>query len=139
MLGWLLLHFLFILIHTTVIVINTIGWLIPTLRPLQRILLTITWLSWIAGALWMQTPGYCFLTDWHWQIQKHLFGHPPQESSFITWAIHQICQCTLPEPTIDATVALLMIIITIGTIITSYTDFKKRKKRKHTQPPKPQQ
>jgi Protein of Unknown function (DUF2784) len=68
-----LLDTAFFIFHTLVIAINVLGWIPRRTRRLHAIVLGITALSWFAlGPLLGYQMGYCFCTDWHWQVRRQL-------------------------------------------------------------------
>jgi len=70
LLYWFLNVFFFA-IHFILIVFNLFGWIFPRFRRLHLISIGITAFSWlILGAFYGW--GYCFLTDWHYQIRNDL-------------------------------------------------------------------
>jgi hypothetical protein len=56
-------------LHIGVILINLLGWIPRRTRVLQRWAIGLTLLSWLALSPWFGL-GYCFLTDWHWQVLR---------------------------------------------------------------------
>jgi MFS family permease len=68
-----ILDIAFFVFHTAVIVINLVGWIFPATRKLHRAVLAVTAFSWFGlGPLLGYPIGYCFCTDWHWQIRRAL-------------------------------------------------------------------
>jgi hypothetical protein len=56
-------------LHIGVILINLAGWIPRRTRVLQRWVIALTLLSWLALSPWFGL-GYCFLTDWHWRVMR---------------------------------------------------------------------
>ncbi len=82
----ILLHifdYFFLLFHLGVILINVFGWLFVKTRRLQVIILFTTLFSWVALGF-IYGWGYCFLTDWHWDILTQLDSRPI-ESSYVQY------------------------------------------------------
>jgi hypothetical protein len=65
------LNILFFVLHLVVLIFNLIGWIWRSTRRWHLISVGITLLSWIGFGYWYGW-GYCFLTDWHWQIRREL-------------------------------------------------------------------
>ncbi|QFZ55337.1 DUF2784 domain-containing protein [Oceanihabitans sp. IOP_32] len=80
-------YFLFAF-HTVLIFFNLFGWLHPRLRKLNLISLLVTFGSWFLLGLW-QGWGYCFLTDWHYQILRAL-GETNLPSSYIAFLVEKL-------------------------------------------------
>lgn len=62
--------------HVAIILFVLTGWILPQTRKLHLIVLVVTILSWIGLGIFYGW-GYCFWTDWHWQV-RDLLGkkHP---------------------------------------------------------------
>lgn len=54
-------------IHLSVIFFNLLGWIFERTKRLHLMLVCLTLGSWV-GLGFKFGLGYCFLTDWHWQI-----------------------------------------------------------------------
>jgi hypothetical protein len=58
-------------VHLAVIALSTFGWLWSRFHVLHVALLISILLSWgVAGIFY--GFGYCFLTDWHWEVRRRL-------------------------------------------------------------------
>ena len=62
-----LLHIL----HISIIIINLTFWMSTRTLRLAQVTLGLTLISWI-GFGFSYGLGYCFLTDWHWQVKEAL-------------------------------------------------------------------
>lgn len=78
----------FYVLHTVLILFNLFGWLHPRLRRLHLISLLITLASWGLLGIW-KGWGYCFLTDWHYQILRAL-GEKNMPSSYIAFLVEKL-------------------------------------------------
>lgn len=68
------LNILFFVLHTAVLIFNLTGWIFPRTRALHLFCLAATLFSWfVMGAA--KGMGYCFCTDWHFQIRRELGLH----------------------------------------------------------------
>jgi len=70
-------------LHLAVILFNLVGWIWPSTRRLHQVFVVGTALSWFGGGIFYGW-GYCFLTDWHWQVKREL-GETNLPSSFIKY------------------------------------------------------
>lgn len=61
------MSFLFHILHLTVIAANLTGWMFPRTRRAHLLLVTMTLFSWVVPGF-RYGLGYCFVTDWHWQV-----------------------------------------------------------------------
>ena len=69
--------------HTFVILFNMFGWIWKPLRKWHIALVVITAFSWfVIGGLMGYGWGYCFCTDWHWQVRRAL-GYNDGNISYI--------------------------------------------------------
>lgn len=105
---------LLLILHLLVIFINVLGWWPRRTRPLQRWTLLLTGFSWLGcGAFYGW--GYCFLTDWHWDI-KRARGELDIPRSFLQYVLQKYLGVYLPNNLVDtiaATVLVLVLLITI--------------------------
>lgn len=82
-----LLHFLnifFFIFHTVLVLFNLFGWIFRKTRKLHFIVLMITLFSWTILGIW-KGFGYCFLTDWHYDVLRELdkTGMPKNYIAFL--------------------------------------------------------
>jgi hypothetical protein len=75
--------FLFFWLHIIIIFFNLFGWAFPFFRKWHLLLVAITLFSWLVMGFWYGF-GYCFLTDWHWQI-KYKLGETGLPASFVKY------------------------------------------------------
>lgn len=71
----------FIVFHTALILFNLLGWIWKRTRRLNLATLLLTAFSWIILGIWYGF-GYCFCTDWHWQVRRKL-GYTDMPNSYI--------------------------------------------------------
>ncbi len=74
--------------HTVLILFNLFGWMFRKWRKLNLITLLLTFGSWFLLGLW-KGWGYCFLTDWHYQILRAL-GEKNLPSSYIAFFVEKL-------------------------------------------------
>lgn len=80
-----ILDIFFCLFHTILIFFNLFGWLFTKVHKLHICIITATLLSWI-GLGFFYGWGYCFLTDWHFQVLYKL-GETNLPQSYITYLV----------------------------------------------------
>lgn len=66
------LDLFFIVFHTSLTLFNALGWIWKKTRLLNLITLFFTGASWLFLGLIVGTPGYCPLTDWHFDVLEKL-------------------------------------------------------------------
>ena len=102
-------------LHIVVILFNLTGWIWKKTRRLHLVLVTLTFVSWFLLGLFFGW-GYCFLTDWHWDV-KHRLGETNLPSSFITYAANAVSNRSVdPQLTDMVTLVsfLVVLVITLG-------------------------
>lgn len=104
------IDYFFILFHSTLILFNIFGWIIPRWRFANFISLSLTAFSWFILGIWYGI-GYCPFTDWHWKVRQ-LLGYDDESGSYIHFLILKIFGVNLPENWVDT-----------GTVILFFTAF----------------
>jgi Protein of Unknown function (DUF2784) len=113
---------LFFVFHICLILFNLFGWLFKPLRKWNLITLMLTAFSWFAlGAFY--GFGYCFLTDWHWQIREKL-GYPNPFNSYIQFLITSLFPISVSEQLVNILTATLFFAALIMSLI---SNLKRRK------------
>lgn len=86
---WLHLgNWFFIIFHTGLIVFNIFGWIFKKTRKLHLFTLSVTLFSWLVLGIW-KGFGYCFLTDWHYNILRQL-GKTNLPDSYIFFLVETL-------------------------------------------------
>ncbi len=106
------LDIFFVIFHCLLILFNLFGWIWPKTRKLHRISLGLTVFSWLVPGIWYGF-GYCFLTDWHWDIKEKL-GHTGLPASFNTWLFRQAGIHLEPHTVDIITVVSLVVVVLIA-------------------------
>jgi hypothetical protein len=73
------LNYFFFAFHTLFTLFNITGWMFRPTRKWNLVTLLLTAFSWFVLGIWYGW-GYCFCTDWHWQVREHLGYHDQQDS-----------------------------------------------------------
>lgn len=113
LLDWLL-HFL----HIAVILINTTFWIWPKTLRLAQVMLVLTAISWFGFGV-AYGFGYCFLTDWQWQVKEKL-GETGLPQSYIKYALDSLTEKDWSPVLVDSLTVLVFVISVIGCAIMSY-------------------
>ncbi|HCN84632.1 MAG TPA: DUF2784 domain-containing protein, partial [Sphingobacteriaceae bacterium] len=79
------LNIFFFVFHTLFTVFNVVGWIFPKTRRLHLITMSLTAFSWFILGIWYGW-GYCFCTDWHWDVREKL-GYHDRSNSYIHFLI----------------------------------------------------
>ena len=120
------LDILFTILHIVITLFNVVGWIFPKTRKLHLITIGLTFASWFILGFWYGF-GYCFLTDWHWDVKNKL-GETDLPSSFIKYFADKISGKDI-SATLANNVTLTIFIITI--ILTIYYNFFHKKNKIH--------
>ena len=75
-------------LHIAIILINLFGWIVPRWRRFHLVVVGVTLFSWIVMGFFYGF-GYCFLTDWHWEIKRQL-GVTGLPNSFIAYLTNNV-------------------------------------------------
>lgn len=123
--GLHIANFLFYAFHTVLIFFNLFGWLHPKLRKLNLISLLVTFGSWFLLGLW-KGWGYCFLTDWHYQVLRSL-GEKNIPSSYIAFLVKKLTGWTPSAELVNTfTVGLALLAL----LCSLWVNFRNQKARK---------
>jgi len=116
----------FFVFHICLILFNLFGWMFKSLRKWNLITLGLTAFSWfVLGAFY--GFGYCFLTDWHWQIRDEL-GYPNPFNSYIHFLITTVFSISVSEQLVDILTGTLFFAALVMSIVTNLKDYKKSRK-----------
>lgn len=112
----------FIGFHTSLILFNVFGWLVPRWRFANFISLSLTAFSWFILGIWFGW-GYCVCTDWHWQIREML-GYQNTSSSYIHFLILELTNIDIREESVDIYTAIVFV---AAFLISFYLNLRKWK------------
>lgn len=116
----------FFVFHIGLILFNLFGWMVKSLRKWNLITLGLTAFSWfVLGAFY--GFGYCFLTDWHWQIRDEL-GYETPFNSYIHFLVVTLFSLSVSEQLVDILTGTLFSAAIILSIVTNLRDYKKSRK-----------
>lgn len=114
------LDILLFIIHICVITFNLLGWIWKRTRRWHLWMVLLTLFSWLLLGI-KYGLGYCFLTDWHWQIKRQL-GDYDLPNSFIQYVFEQLGITIAPATTDHITLLAFMVAI----LISLYLNFFKK-------------
>ena len=117
-----LLDGLLFVTHLVVITFNLTGWIWQNTRKLHLVVLSLTLFSWLVLGFWYGF-GYCFLTDWEWEIKRRL-GETDLPNSFIQYLSNNVLGLNFSSGLVDGLTGgffLAAIVLSLG------MNFKKRK------------
>ncbi len=76
------------IIHLVVVAFNLFGWIPKRTRKANFILIVLTAASWFLVGIW-HGMGYCFLTDWQWDIKERL-GETNIPNNFVEYIAEKV-------------------------------------------------
>ena len=94
------LNIFFLVFHTGFILFVLFGWVWPKARRVHLAALALTALSWFGFGI-TRGFGYCFCTDWHWNVLYRL-GYPDLPRSYITFLIQTLTGWRPDDGLVDA-------------------------------------
>lgn len=106
-------------LHVIIISFNLFAWMWKKILRLHLIVAGLTVFSWLVLGIWYGF-GYCFLTDWHWNIKRRL-GETDLPNSFVTYFFHSIGMPISPT-TADA---LTLVTFAVAVVASVYRNVKK--------------
>lgn len=101
------LNIFFFVFHTVFTLFNVIGWTFKKTRKLHLIALSLTAFSWFVLGAWYGW-GYCFCTDWHWDVREKL-GYEDRSVSYIHFLILKISGLNLNPQLVERATLLIFI------------------------------
>ena len=76
------------ILHIVVILFNCTGWIWKRTRRIHLWVISITAFSWFVLGIWYGW-GYCFLTDWAWEVKAKL-GVTGLPNSYVQYVFEKI-------------------------------------------------
>ncbi len=110
------LNIFFFVFHVALILFNVFGWAFRRLRRANLITLIATLFSWVVLGFFYGF-GYCFLTDWHWDVREKL-GYETESNSYIHFLITTITDAQISERFVDiVTVAVFFAALSVSVVL----------------------
>jgi hypothetical protein len=123
-----ILDIFFVVFHSLLIIFNLSGWIWKKTRVYNLALLLLTGSSWLLLGLIVGVPGYCPLTDWHFQVLEKL-GKTNLPSSYVKYLADRITGMHFNPSTVDrVTLYAFLAALTISVILNLFDLVQKRKK-----------
>jgi len=119
---YLILDWSFMVVHSALILFNLTGWLFRKTRKYNLILLLLTGASWFILGIW-KGIGYCPLTDWHYQVLRHL-GVENLPVSYIAYFMERMVHWRFTDQVIDTITVTAFLVALIFSIRLNIRDFR---------------
>lgn len=110
--------------HTVFTLFALSGWLWPRTRRAHLVAVTFTLISWCLFGLW-HSWGYCFLTDWHWDIKRAL-GERNLPNSFIKYMIDWFTGTNISPALADQLAIAGLAVALTGIFFTQLRGFRRK-------------
>ena len=112
------LHYFFLIFHTVFTLFNCIGWIWKKTRKIHIVTMSLTFISWFFLGIW-HGWGYCFCTDWHWQVLYKL-NRQPGSYSYIHYLIREISGFDLHIKMVEYGTLYVFIFLIAATVIVNF-------------------
>ena len=119
------LDYFFLVFHSVYILFNMFGWGWAKTRLAHLVTSLLTLFSWVIMGIWYGF-GYCFLTDWHWDVRIAL-SNPPDSNSYVHFLIREITGFDFPALFVDIGVVVVFSACFLLSIWLNLRDYKRRK------------
>ena len=116
------LNIFFFVFHTAFTLFNITGWMFHKTRKLNLVTLLLTAFSWFVLGIWYGW-GYCFCTDWHWDVREKL-GYHDEQQSYIHFLIVKL---TGLNPDAKLVETGTVIVFTISLVMSLWLNFRDRR------------
>jgi len=83
------------------------GWIFIKTRKLHLITLSLTAFSWFVLGIWYGW-GYCFCTDWHWDVREKL-GYEDRSGSYIHFLILKLTGANVNPQLVENTTLIVFL------------------------------
>ncbi|UOY06837.1 DUF2784 domain-containing protein [Muricauda sp. SCSIO 64092] len=120
------LDYFFLVFHSAYTLFSIFGWIWRKTRVVHLLTSLLTLFSWLLMGIWYGL-GYCFLTDWHWDVRTAL-GKPPDSSSYVHFLIRETTGLDFPAPFVDTGVVVVFAVCFLLSITLNLRDYKRRKR-----------
>jgi hypothetical protein len=94
------------------------GWIWKSTRRLNLITLLLTAFSWIILGIWYGF-GYCFCTDWHWQVRREL-GYTDMPNSYIKFLVDLWTGIEVSAYTVDLWTGILFVVALAASLCVNF-------------------
>lgn len=121
------LNYFFFAFHTLLILFNTFGWIFKKTRKLNFITLFITAFSWFFLGIWYGW-GYCFCTDWHWNV-RNLLGYHDMTNSYIQFLFLKLTGIKFSENLVNAVTLIIFFASLIVSTALNLKDYHRKKNK----------
>ena len=119
------LNYFFFIFHTAFTLFNVLGWMFRKTRKLHLVTILLTAFSWFVLGIWYGW-GYCFCTDWHWDVREKL-GFIDHSRSYIHFLILKLTGVNFDTALVEN---LTLVIFLLSCALSVWLNFRDRKRVK---------
>jgi len=119
------LNYFFFAFHTAFTIFNITGWIFPGTRKWNLVTLLLTAFSWFVLGIWYGW-GFCFCTEWHWEVREHL-GYHDQTDSYIHFLLLKLTGINFNIKWVERITLIVFLVSLLMSIWLNIKDYKKRK------------
>jgi len=119
----ILLDYFFLIFHSLFTIFNIFGWISKKTRKIHLVTVGLTLFSWFFLGIWYGW-GYCFCTQWHWEVRMSL-GDPIYSQSYIHFLLLEISGINFSPQLVDYSVFIVFLFCVLITIILNIRDYRK--------------
>lgn len=124
---WLkIANILLAVFHIGLTLFNLVGWAFKKLRRIHLVTIALTLGSWVILGFFYGF-GYCFLTDWHWEIKRQL-GVQKLPNSFIKYYLDILFDADISPGVVDAIAVTGLVFALVMTVLKNRDVFKVKRK-----------
>ena len=121
------LNIFFFVFHTAFTLFNVVGWMLRKTRKIHLVTLSLTAFSWFVLGIWYGW-GYCFCTDWHWEVREKL-GYSDHSRSYIHFLILQLTGVNFDPSTVEN---LTLVIFLLNFVLSLWFNVRDRRRAKQS-------
>lgn len=125
MISYAFIHYFFVVSHVVIITFILGGWAFAKTRKVHLALIFLTLFSWLILGIWYGF-GYCFWTDWHWQIQEKM-GRKDLPESFVKFALDSLTRRDWDPGTVDVITVLVLLLVLCMSVYTNWRNLQMKK------------
>ncbi len=116
----------FLVFHACFTLFNMTGWIWRRTRKAHLATISLTAASWFVLGIWYGW-GYCFCTDWHWQVREKM-GRPISSYSYIHFLILEITGIDMDQALVDhATLVVFLFCLAMTVALNARDAIMKRR------------
>ena len=109
--GYEFLNIFFFAFHTLLMLFNCFGWAWKKTRRWNLFTLLLTAASWFILGIWYGW-GYCFCTDWHWDVREKMGLHD-QSASYVHFLLLKLTGINFQKDLVDK-VTLIVFFVSLA-------------------------